>query len=130
MTTTTYVDLRADIISVRDIMDRIDAIEASGDDQYLTDTDPETLGELRTLRMILDDLQGNGGDEQWRGEWYPAHLISDEYFPTYVRELLQDCGVIPSDLPFYVAIDWNKTAANVSVDYTTTTVRGIEYLYR
>lgn len=130
MTTTTYVDLRADIISVRDIMDRIDAIEASGDDQYLTDTDPETLGELRTLRMILDDLQGNGGDEQWRGEWYPAHLISDEYFATYVRELLQDCGVIPSDLPFYVAIDWNKTAANVSVDYTTTTVRGIEYLYR
>ena len=130
MTTTTYVDLRADIISVRDIMDRIDAIEANGDDQYLTDTDPETLGELRTLRMILDDLQGNGGDEQWRGEWYPAHLISDEYFPTYVRELLQDCGVIPSDLPFYVAIDWNKTAANVGVDYTTTTVRGIEYLYR
>ena len=145
--TTKNVDLTADVIDVRDIIARVEAIESevsykdAGDfgsmegwldsiEQTLTDTDPETLGEYRTLRMILNDLEGNGGDEQFRGEWYPVTLIADHYFTAYAREMLADCGVIPADLPGWVEIDWQSTADNVSVDYSTVTIQGREYMYR
>ena len=128
--TTKNVDLTADIIDVRDIIARVEAIESEGDDTFLADTDPETLGEVRTLRMILNDLESNGGDEQFRGEWYPLTLIAEHYFTMYVREMLEDCGDIPRDLPVWVAIDWQSTAANVAVDYSTVTIQGREYLYR
>lgn len=126
----TTLDLAADIIDVRDIIARVEAIESEGDDAFLLATDPETFGELQTLRVILDDLRGNGGDEQFRGEWYPATLIADHYFTDYVQEMLQDCDVIPRDFPVYVEIDWDATARNVAVDYTTTTIQGREYFYR
>lgn len=145
--TTKNVDLTADMIDVRDIIARVEEIESevsykdAGDfgsmegwlnsiEQTLTDTDPETLGEYRTLRMILNDLEGNGGDEQFRGEWYPVTLIADHYFTMYVREMLEDCDVIPADLPAYVHIDWQRTARDIAVDYSTVTIQGREYLYR
>ena len=129
MTTANKLDLTADVIDVRDIIARVEAIESEGDDTFLADTDPETLGEVRTLRMILDDLEGNGGDEQFRGEWYPVTLIADHYFTAYAREMLEDCGVIPADLPAYVHIDWQRTARDIAVDYSTVTIQGREYLY-
>ncbi len=130
MTTANKLDLTADIIDVRDIIARVEAIESEGDDTFLADTDPETLGEARTLRMILNDLEGNGGDEQFRGEWYPVTLIADHHFTAYARELLEDCDVIPADLPAYVHIDWQRTARDIAVDYSTVTIQGREYLYR
>jgi len=130
MTTANKLDLTADIIDVRDIIARVEAIESEGDDTFLADTDPETLGEVRTLRMILNDLEGNGGDEQLRGKRYPVTLIAEHYFTMYVRELLEDCGDIPRDLPAYVHIDWQRTARDIAVDYSTVTIQGREYLYR
>jgi len=130
MTTANKLDLTADIIDARDIIARVEEIESEGDDTYLADTDPETLGEVRTLRMILNDLEGNGGDEQFRGEWYPVTLIAEHYFTAYAREMLEDCGDIPADLPAYVHIDWQRTARDIAVDYSTVTIQGREYLYR
>ena len=130
MTTANKLDLAADMIDVRDIIARVEAIESEGDDAHLQATDPETLGEVRTLRMILDDLEGNGGDEQFRGEWYPVTLIAEHYFTAYARGLLEDCDVIPADLPAYVHIDWQRTARDIAVDYSTVTIQGREYLYR
>lgn len=86
--------------------------------------------EFAELKNILEDLKDNGGDEQWRGDWYPVTLIRDSYFTTYAIELLEDCGDIPRNLPHYVAIDWDATARNIQVDYTSTEINGAAYWFR
>ena len=48
-------------------------------------------------------------------EAYQGTFDSDEDF---VRQLLEDCGDIPKDLPPYIDIDWSSTANNVMQDYT------------
>jgi Antirestriction protein (ArdA) len=134
------LDLTADIIDVRDIIERIEELEteiADWGDQSFND-DGSTLHdvqhELETLTAIMEDLKGNGGDEQWRGDWYPVTLIRDHYFTDYARELLEDCGDIPKDIPHYIAIDWDATADNIRVDYSSVEVphdnRWVTYWYR
>jgi len=125
----TTLDLAAGILDVRDIIERIETLEdellaafneqqgIEGDD---TETDDPTDGAFRewckvtvhedsaeylALCVIIDELCGNGGDEQWRGEWFPVTLIRDSYFVDAMRELVQDIGDLPRDIPAYVEID-------------------------
>jgi hypothetical protein len=86
--------------------------------------------ELAQLRALLDELKGYGGDEQWRGDWYPVTLIDDCYFIEYTQDLLADCGTIPRDLPAWVEIDWERTARNIREDYSAVEVDGRTYWYR
>ena len=121
--TTATLDLTADTIDVRDIIARFEQLEDASDG--LPDAEERTQ-----LAAILDDLKGNGGDEQWRGDWYPVTLICDSYFTYYAREMLEDCGTIPRDFPWWVEIDWDATARNVRVDYTPVDIDGVTYWYR
>ena len=116
-----------DIIDVRDIIERVEELETLNDDMAASEAEDE---ELRTLQTILADLKGYGGDEQWRGDWYPVTLIRESYFVDYVQELLEDCGEIPRNLPHYIHIDWERTARDVRVDYSTVEIDGVTYLYR
>ena len=121
----TTLDLTADIIDVRDIIERFEALESMDGER-----DEDEIQEMIALSAILADLAGMGGDEQWRGDWYPVTLIRDSYFVEYVVELLDDMGAVPKNLPHYVEIDWERTASNIRVDYTSTEIDGITYLYR
>ena len=123
----TQLDLTADTIDVRDIIARVEELDPEYSDIKLTDGEAEELAELRA---ILDELKGNGGDEQWRGDWYPVTLISERTFEDHVREMLEDCGTIPKDLPWFVAIDWETTAQHVQGDYTPVEIDGTTYWYR
>jgi len=123
----TTLDLTADTIDVRDIIARFMELEELQEQGEYTET-PDC--ELQTLTAILQFLEGEGGDEQWRGDWYPMLLIRESYFTEYARELLEDCGTIPRDLPSWVIIDWEATADNVQVDYTPVEIDGITYWYR
>ena len=130
----TKLDLSADIIDVRDIIERVEELEGllgneEGTDEGWQGTDAE-WDELAMLQVLMADLRGNGGDEQWRGDWYPLTLIREPYFVDYVRELLEDCGDIPKDLPHYIHIDWQATARDVGMDYTSTEIDGVTYFYR
>ena len=71
-----------------------------------------------------------GGDEEWRGEWYPLTLVSELVWVDYVREMLEDCGDIPAGLPSWIELDWEATARNVQVDYTPVDYDGTTYWYR
>jgi antirestriction protein len=121
--TMTTLDISADIIDVCDIIDRFEELESAADG--LPDAEERTA-----LAEILDELKGNGGDTQWRGDWYPSHLIADSHFTEYTREMLADCGTIPSDLPAWVEIDWDATARNVRSDYTAIEMDNDTYWYR
>jgi hypothetical protein len=131
MNTQTVLDLSADIIDVRDIIARYEELESERD--ALDENNPQDADlacEHCELAAILAELKGNGGDEQWRGDWYPVTLISDSYFTTYAQEMLQDCGLIPREFPNYIEIDWDATARNVRTDYTSTDIAGVTYWYR
>ena len=123
----TKLDLTADIIDLRDITARVEELDPEYSDIKLTDDEAKELAELQA---ILDDLKGYGGDEQWRGDWYPVTLICDSYFTDYARELLEDCGTIPRDMPWFVEVDWDATARNVRMDYTPIDIDGVTYWYR
>lgn len=117
------LDLTADIIDVRDIIERYEQLEDL--DDSLPDAEERTL-----LASILDELKGCGGDEQWRGDWYPIALIADSYFVDYCIDLVTDIGDLPKNIPSYLAIDWEATANNIQLDYKGIRIDGITYWYR
>ena len=115
------IDFIADIIDVREMIARYEELES---DRYLAIEFDEII------HAILKELKGCGGDEEWKGNWYPSHLIRDSYFLHYAREMLVDCGVIPRELPHYVAIDWEATAENILMDYSQIDIHDATYYYR
>lgn len=126
MQTNNTLDLTADVIDVRDIIARVEELEPQVD----TIGEGEHIAEWNRLTRILHELAGYGGDEQWRGDWYPITLIEDAYFVEYVQDLLADCGELPRELPHYIEIDWRATARNIQTDYSSVEVDGLTYWYR
>lgn len=121
-----------DIIDVRDIIERFEELE-SDLEAYVEKMDDwqanaDATEEHAALEALLSDLCGNGGDEQWRGDWYPVTLIRDSYFEQYMDELLEDCGDLPKDLPCYLSITVDYKA--LQMDYTSCEIDGVTYWYR
>ena len=91
----------------------------------------ESGQELQTLTALLADLRGNGGDEEWRGDWYPVTLIRGSYFQTYAQELAEDCGMIDETAQWpMTCIDWPQAARELQYDYTSCEIDGVAYWYR
>ena len=126
------VDLSADIIDVRDILYRVGNLEASIDYcREFSEIDQDESDELDMLRSLLGELAGNGGDEQFEGEWYPVTLIRDSYFKRYAQELADDIGAVPSDYTWPTScIDWDQAARELQMDYTPVETSGATYWYR
>jgi hypothetical protein len=131
-----------DTIDSRDIIERFEELEADrenavGDvgaeqeNNALAEWDQSSDGlEYAALKTLLDDIKGQGGDEQWRGDWYPITLIRDTYFVEAMQELLEDIGDIPHHMPSYLVIDWDATANNLKQDYTSVDFDGVTYWVR
>jgi antirestriction protein len=124
------MNLYDDVIDVRDIIERIEELEKLIEGEGCEEACNEYREELTLLSNIMEEMKGYGGDEQWRGDWYPLTLIRESHFTDYVQEMLEDCGEIPRDLPHYIHIDWQATARDVQVDYTPIDVDGATYFYR
>lgn len=112
-----------DILDVRDIIERVEWLEsdeAKDSKEYQEKEIEEFEEELKTLMAFLDELKGNGGDHEWRGDWYPVTLIADDYFEDYAQELAEDIGDVPRDgslnWPFN-HIDWEAAAQALQMDY-------------
>jgi hypothetical protein len=132
----TTLDLTAEIIDVRDIIERVEELETDiailGESEQMADQKAadESADELQPLQSVLADLQGCGGDEQWRGDWYPITLIRDDYFVEYVMDLVSEIGDMPRNIPNYIVIDWEATAQNIQQDYSCVDVGEFTYWYR
>jgi hypothetical protein len=92
------------------------------------DVDSGEVEELDKLQSLLEELAGNGGDEEWEGDWYPLTLIADSYFEEYMDQMLEDCGELPKDLPCYLRITVDYAA--LQMDYTSVEFDGNTYWYR
>lgn len=138
-----------DMIDVRDVIARFEALEvdydmASDVVSEVGDNEKETAEEalndwlasedgeeFKSLRALLEELQGNGGDEQWKGDWYPLQLIRDSYFEDYAQELAEDIGAIKAgDKWPHNCIDWEKAARELQYDYSSVEFDGVTYWYR
>jgi hypothetical protein len=130
---TVTVDLTADIIDVRDIIERVKELESECHewDDNTPSEDSEAWRELNTLTAILNELAGNGGDEQWEGDWYPLTLIRESYFKDYAQELAEDIGAVHKNTtwPNY-CIDWDFAARELKMDYSSVSIDGATYFYR
>lgn len=118
---TKTIDYTADIIDVRDLIERYEELEDQRDD-------PETKEEFIFLTTILHELCGNGGDEQWQGDWYPVTLIRESYFNEYMDEMVYDCYEMPKNLPSFMSIVLDYVA--LQQDYTSMEIDGVTYFYR
>ena len=118
-----------DIIDIRDVMARVEYL-ADADDVD-TDAESEDQQELASLTALLEECRGNGGDEQWRGDWYPLTLIRDSYFTDYAQELAEDIGAIDPNATWPLnCIDWEQAASELQTDYTSVDFDGTTYWYR
>ena len=139
------IDLAADTIDVRDIIARVEELETERDECMLIRPDGEEeqdpqgwrdqntidAEELDGLTAILDELKGYGGDEQWRGDWYPTALIRDDHFEDYARELASDIGAIERNAQWpNNHIDWTAAAEALQQDYSSVEIDGTDYWYR
>lgn len=123
------LDLTADIIDVRDIIARVEELEAQMPDNDNDVRNWADWDEYVKLTDILEELKGCGGDEQWRGDWYPVTLICESHFTEYAEQLVCDCYDL-SALPSFVHIDWELTAREVAHDYCEIDVDGFTYFFR
>lgn len=136
-TTTEQITNDQDYIDVRDVIARVEHLEQLrqpgpvdlGDDNDTAQDD--LFMELAMLESLLSDLEGNGGDEEWRGSWYPVTLIRESYFKDYAEQLAEDIGAINSEASWpNNHINWEAAANELLIDYSSTEIDGVTYYYR
>lgn len=132
------IDGMDDIIHADDIFKRFEELEADKEAiEEALDEKPnglkewEDADEFKALGKLIEDLKGGGGDEKWRGDWYPQMLIRDSHFEDYAQELAADCGMIDNDAKWPMnCIDWEQAARELKHDYSSIEVGGNDYWYR
>lgn len=82
--------------------------------------------EIELVQAFVDELEGYGDFSH--GEV----IISRDHFADYCKEMLQDCGDLPRDLPSYIEsnIDWDGVADDLEADYVSAYYGNREYLMR
>jgi hypothetical protein len=111
------VDNYQDILDSRDIIDRIEELEA--DEESLEPGEKDELGALRKLA-------GEAGSSP---DWgYGETLIRGSYFRDYAQKIAEDCGMIKSDCSWpYTCIDWDQAANELKMDYFRVDFGGVDY---
>ena len=100
-----------DVIDSRDIIDRLEEMEADLREQYeseetpltfnewLEDTKDEDIDDYLTLKEFAEKC------EQYSSDWeYGVILIHEDYFHEYMDQMIEDCYGLPKDLPFWATI--------------------------
>lgn len=141
---TNEISSNDDTIDVRDVIARVEELreerqayngdewspEAGMDNLWAAEC-PDDDEELCRLAALLEECKGNGGDEQWEGEWYPVTLVRDSYFEDYARELADDIGAINTEIGWpNNCIDWERAARELQQDYTSVEFDGVTYWTR
>lgn len=111
-----------DVFDIRDVISRFEELESNDE----RDTDEQE--EYTVLEKLLEETKGNGGDEQWRGDWYPVTFYNESYFEEAMDDMVADCYDMPKDLPSFMTITLDYDA--LRTDYTSVEVTGTTYLYR
>jgi uncharacterized protein (UPF0335 family) len=91
----------------------------------LINWDEENGEELTALKNLADEGANESSD--WA---YGETLIHENYFTEYAQQLVEDIGDLPRGFPHYIVLDWEQTAENIKVDYSTVDFDGETYYIR
>lgn len=139
-----------DVIDSRDVIERIEELGEELADKLNESTKSEdwnadnlSEGNYQFMVNSLPESDRDDIEEYWKlvalaeeasqysSDWeYGETLIRYSYFEDYCQEMLEDCGDIPKDLPWYIEVDWKKTAENIAQDYTEVDFNGVSYYIR
>ena len=122
---TNPVSNRDDLIDIRDVIEEFEELDGN------ESRDEDEEERWRELFDLLDECIGQGGGEQWRGDWYPITLIRDDYFQTYAEELAEDIGAVVKDAAWPNSfIDWAAAAEVLQQDYSIVNFGSVQYWTR
>ena len=132
------IDNAQDVLDSRDIIARIEELEAEREafaaDKPESPQDVEfqvwnetTEGGEELAKLLALQSEAKDYSPDWA---YGATLIRDTYFTDYAEEMTKDCEGLPRDIPSYIVIDWEATAENIKVDYTSVDFDGVTYWVR
>lgn len=133
-----------DVIDMRDVIARFEELENEFNEWKDAETSDEdvkdklaitdwALGheegdEIAELQVLIEECKGKGGDEHWRGDWYPVTLIHESAFEEQMDQMIEECYELPKDLPFWMTISYDYDA--LKMDYTSVDFAGETYLIR
>ena len=136
-----------DTIDSRDVIERIEELvsefvfateEAENtpdieDTRYTMTADDWRFGlnaeDAEELYNLLQFEHGANCVSDWN---YGETFISDGHFTDYAKNLVEDCGYINADTPYWItdAIDWDRVADTLISDYTDYEFDGATYWAR
>jgi len=145
---TNEIDNGQDIIDSRDVIARIEELEAelldleeTLDDLVTTFGEAEDKEEaaeaivewkesegeeLKALKELAEEASGS---PDWA---YGEALVSENYWTEYCEGLCKDIGDLPQELPWYIEnhIDWEGVAGEIKADYMEVDFDGVAYFIR
>jgi hypothetical protein len=131
-----------DVIDSQDVIERIQELEAEltalneAIDEAEGDAKADAISDAEDWILANNDelnaLQALASEaEDYAPDWqHGATLVRESYWPTYAKQLVEDTGELPKDLPDWIVIDWEATADNLRVDYTEVEFDGVTYFVR
>lgn len=118
-------DLRGEnVIDSRDVIARIEELETDRELALADGQDFDDQDELDALIELREQCEDYG---DWR---HGETLVAWSYWEEYVRQMCEDIGDIPRNIPDYIVIDWLATSDNIAQDYTEVTFDGESYYIR
>lgn len=121
-----FDDILGDVFDIREVIARYEELEP---EEYGRDADDDS--EFAAIHEFLDEVKGYGGDEQWRGDWYPVSFIRESYFEEYAQELAEDIGAVNKNATWpNNHIDWEAAAKDLLQGYSSVEISGVTYYYR
>lgn len=137
-------------LDTRDLAEKREELKQQILDSFLENFEhyEDMTGSFEDIRFEEEEI------EDWKADWedelkeieeinevedevgsefeYGCTLISEDDFEDYCKELLQDIGVLPDNIPSYIAynINWEGVADDLKVDYSELDYQGTTYLFR
>ena len=111
-----------DIMDSRDVIKRIEDLEAELEDQY----DEDEAEELAKLKEFAEE------GAQCAPDWeYGETIIRESHFTEYAKQLADDIGAIDANASWPLSfIDWDKAANALKMDYSEIDFDGVTYYVR
>lgn len=109
-----------DELEIPDSYDEIEFI----DEEAFTSTCEDLIKEHEEINDFIEEI---GSEAR-----YGITVIHENYFVEYCRELCEELGEIPRDLPGYIEnnINWQGVADDLEVDYSSANYDGDTYYFR
>lgn len=109
----------------KDVIDSSELIERLAELSDMETWEDYDYDEHAMLTAIIDH------GSSYNTEWYRGvPLISENYFPEYIKSEYIAIGLVTDAILNSLSIDWGMTAEKAAMDYSEVDVNGNIYLFR